>query len=103
MLEAGATLAPQTPSSSTTAPAPATLALSAPALPPPLLVGAAATAKLLGISRALLYSMHADGRLGPLPVSFGRRKLWRVSELTAWTEHSPPCPPRAEWMKERWR
>jgi len=69
-------------------------------MPEPLLACAADAARMLSISRALFYSMASDGRLGPLPVAFGRRKLYRVSELTAWVEHSPPCPPRAEWLKE---
>lgn len=75
------------------------LAPATPPAPPPLLVPAAEAARLLGISRALLYSMHASGQLGPMSVAFGRRKLWIVEELRAWTENNPPCPPRAEWAK----
>jgi len=69
-------------------------------VPPPLLVDAAESARLLGISRALLYSMAADGRLGPMSVAFGRRRLWITDELRRWVLHDPPCPPRAEWVKE---
>jgi predicted DNA-binding transcriptional regulator AlpA len=67
--------------------------------PAPLLVPAETAAAMLGLSRAMFYAMHADGRLGPMAVSFGRRKLWRVSELRAWTENDPPCPPREVWLK----
>ena len=79
-----------------TEPAPA---LCPPATAPPLLVDAVEAARLLGISRALLYSMAADGRLGPMSVAFGRRKLWRAAELAAWVAHDPPCPCRTDWMK----
>jgi predicted DNA-binding transcriptional regulator AlpA len=61
------------------------------------MVPAGVAAAMIGVSRAMFYAMHADGRLGPMAVSFGRRKLWRVSELTAWTEHG--CPPREVWLK----
>jgi len=72
-------------------------------MPEPLLVCAADAARMLGISRALLYSMASDGRLGPTSISFGRRRLWSVLELTAWTQHSPPCPPRQVWAQEHRR
>lgn len=68
-------------------------------MPEALLIDAADAAERLGISRALLYAMHSDGRLGPLPLAFGRRKLWRVAELAAWVASDPPCPPRAAWTK----
>jgi predicted DNA-binding transcriptional regulator AlpA len=65
--------------------------------PAPLMVPAKVAAAMIGVSRATFYTLNADGRLGPMAVSFGRRKLWRVSELTAWVQHG--CPVRAEWMK----
>jgi excisionase family DNA binding protein len=67
--------------------------------PPPLLVDAKEAARLLGLSRATFYSLHASGQLGPMSVSFGRRKLFRAAELAAWVAHDPPCPPREVWMK----
>lgn len=70
-------------------------------MPEPILIAAAGASRLLGISRSLFYAMHADGRLGPTAVSFGRRRLWRVSELCEWVQHSPPCPPRQVWAEER--
>ena len=65
-----------------------------------LLVSALTASRMLNISRALLYQMQSDGRLGPLPVAFGRRKLWVVDELRRWVQHDPPCPPREMWIKE---
>jgi predicted DNA-binding transcriptional regulator AlpA len=67
--------------------------------PAPLMVPAATAAAMIGVSRAMFYSLHASGQLGPMSVSFGRRKLWIVSELTAWVQHNPPCPCRADWLK----
>jgi len=66
----------------------------------PLLIPPAEAAAALGVSRAMLYVMAADGRLGPRAVGFGRRRLYRAAELRAWVAHDPPCPPRAEWVKE---
>jgi predicted DNA-binding transcriptional regulator AlpA len=66
----------------------------------PLLVPAAAACRMLNISRALFYSMHSDGRLGPVPVHFGRRVLWVSEEVRRWVSHEPPCPPRELWVKE---
>jgi len=68
--------------------------------PAPLMVPADVAAAMIGVSRALFYAMHADGRLGPMSVAFGRRRLWIAAELAAWVAHDPPCPPRAEWVKE---
>ena len=67
--------------------------------PAPLMVPAETAARMIGVSRALFYEMHADGRLGPMAVSFGRRKLWIVDELRSWVQHDPPCPPRVAWLK----
>jgi predicted DNA-binding transcriptional regulator AlpA len=84
-------------------PGPAPPLAVAPAQPPALLVCAAGAAAMLGLSRAMFYTMAADGRLGPMSISFGRRRLWRVSELTEWVSHSPPCPAREVWLKEHQR
>jgi len=61
----------------------------------PLLVDAKNTARILGISRRLLYLMQAARELGPSPVKIHRRRLWRVSELQRWTEAG--CPSREIW------
>lgn len=61
----------------------------------PLLIDFAAAAKLLSISRALLYSMHADGRLGPMVHKIGRRSLLVRAEIENWV--SAGMPPRSKW------
>ena len=66
-----------------------------------LLASAANAASMLGMSRSFFYQLHSSGRLGPMPVPFGRKKLWRVEELRAWTQHEPPCPSREAWLKIR--
>jgi len=62
---------------------------------PSLLLSFADAAALLGISRALLYSMWADGRLGPQVVKIGRRSLLNRAELEQWV--SAGLPPRNVW------
>ena len=61
----------------------------------PLLLSFSDAATLLGISRALLYSMWSDGRLGPQVVKIGRRSLLNRKELEAWV--SAGLPPRTQW------
>ena len=65
----------------------------------PLLISFADASALLGISRALLYSMHSDGRLGPQVVKIGRRSLLNRKELEAWV--SAGLPPRNVWGANR--
>jgi excisionase family DNA binding protein len=62
-----------------------------------LLLSAAETAALLGISRSAFYSLLSSGRIGPLPVRLGRRTLWRAEELRAWTQAG--CPARDRWLQ----
>ena len=62
---------------------------------PALLVSFGEAAKLLSISRALLYQMHADGRLGPLVHKLGRRSLLVREELQRWVAQG--MPPRVKW------
>jgi len=69
-------------------------------MPEALLIPPAEAATALGVSRAMFYRLAADGRLGPLPIRFGRRTLYRAEELRAWVGHDPPCPSRSVWMKE---
>lgn len=62
-----------------------------------LLLSAAETAQLLGISRSAFYSLLSSGRIGPLPVRLGRRTLWRRDLLelfVAWN-----CPPREKFLQ----
>jgi excisionase family DNA binding protein len=63
----------------------------------PLLLSFGDAAELLGISRALLYQLHSDGRLGPLPHKLGRRSLLNRAELERWVESG--MPPRIVWEK----
>jgi len=64
----------------------------------PLLLDADQAALLLNIGRSLFYSMHASGKLGPLPIRLGRRTLWRREELKRWV--AAGCPPRGQWVKK---
>jgi len=62
-----------------------------------LLVDVTEAARMLGIGRTLLYEMLVDGRLGPIPITFGRKKLWRTEELRHWVEAA--CPGREKWQQ----
>lgn len=62
----------------------------------PLLIDFASSASLLGISLALLYTMHSDGRLGPMVHKIGRRSLLNRKELERWVEAGLPS--RTQWM-----
>ena len=62
----------------------------------PLLISFSSAAELLGISRALLYQMHSDGRLGPMIHKIGRRSLLNRKELERWTDSG--MPPRSKWL-----
>ena len=64
-----------------------------------LLVSADTAATLLGISKRLFYSMHSSGKLGPLPIKFGSRSLWRRKELEAWVDGG--CKERQQWEGEK--
>jgi len=64
-----------------------------------LLIGADEAARRLSVGRSLFYTMLSDGRLGPLPISFGKRKLWSVEELRQWIRAD--CPVREKWMRLR--
>lgn len=64
-----------------------------------LLISAGEAARMLSIGRSKFYSMCSTGELGPLPITFGTRKLWIVEELRAWV--SADCPAREVWQKEK--
>jgi len=63
----------------------------------PLLLSFADAAKLLSISRATLYMLHADGRLGLQVHKIGRRSLLNRAELERWVDAG--MPPRIVWEK----
>lgn len=64
-----------------------------------LLITPPGAARMLSCGRTMLYEMSADGRLGPEPVKFGRKVLYRVRELEDWVTAGCPC--RNEWRKQR--
>jgi excisionase family DNA binding protein len=61
-----------------------------------LLLSAAEVAALLGISRSAFYSLLSSGRIGPMPVRFGRSARWRAEELAEWVRAG--CPSRDRWL-----
>lgn len=65
--------------------------------PEPILLSVADTAKLLSISRPMLYQMISDGRFGLMSIRFGRKRLFPVEELKGWVNAGCPC--REKWMK----
>ncbi len=67
----------------------------------PLLVGADAAGRILGISRRHFATMESDGKIGPMPISFGRRKVWKLSELKLWVDGDCPRRDSAEWKQIR--
>jgi len=64
-----------------------------------LALPAAEAANLVGVSERHWWSMHATGRLGPMPIALGRSKRWRVDELRAWL--AAGAPPRDKWLSMR--
>ena len=63
----------------------------------PLLLDAKAVATILSVSRSTLYRMSNTGQLGPMPITLGRRKLWRHEEILAWVRAG--CPRRELWLR----
>ena len=64
----------------------------------PLFLSPKNSAKFLGISRSLLYSMHKSGQLGPEPIKISEgRTVWWLEELRAWAKAGFPY--RQEWQK----
>jgi predicted DNA-binding transcriptional regulator AlpA len=57
-------------------------------------VGAAAAARIAGVSQATWWRLHAAHKT-PRPNRLGCRTLWRVAELRRWIEAG--CPDREEW------
>jgi excisionase family DNA binding protein len=66
----------------------------------PLTLSASESAKLLGISRAHFYRLHAAGQV-PRPVRLGRAVRWVRQEIEEWLRAG--APPRVKWetMKRR--
>lgn len=62
----------------------------------PLLLDGKALAAMLSIGLSKLYQMDRSGQLGPMPLEFGRRTLWRTEEIVAWVRAG--CPRRELWL-----
>lgn len=62
-----------------------------------LLLSAAEVAHLLGISRSAFYSLLSSGRIGPMPIRFGRAVRWDRRELERWIAAKCPC--RDRWLQ----
>jgi predicted DNA-binding transcriptional regulator AlpA len=58
-------------------------------------------ARLIGVSPAHFYQMAKSGKLGPMPVRFGRTTRWIRRELVAWLDAG--APPRHRWVEMRKR
>ena len=65
----------------------------------PLLVDAREAARLCGVGRTTWLSLRAQGRTPP-SILLGRRRLWRVEEIRAWTAAGVPPAERWEWPGE---
>ncbi len=61
-----------------------------------LLLSAGDAAELIGIGRTQFYELHSSGRL-PLPLTLGKRKLWRAEELRLWVQAD--CPSAEKWLQ----
>ena len=57
---------------------------------PSLMVGAKTAARITGVSFRTWCRLDATGRC-PAPVRIGKRVLWRLSDLAAWTAAGCPC------------
>lgn len=64
---------------------------------PPMAVNGKDAARLLGIGRTLFLQMDNSGRLGPMGLKLGKRRLWSVEELRAWVNAG--CPIRERWQQ----
>lgn len=60
----------------------------------PLAVDARGAASMFDLSRAFWWKLHLSERV-PRPVRLGRRTLWVVESLRAWSLAG--CPARARW------
>ena len=61
----------------------------------PLLLGAAAVGRLLGVSLRQVWSLHQIGSI-PLPLKLRGRTLWSRAEIERWIEAG--CPKRERWL-----
>jgi len=65
----------------------------------PFLISISEAAKRLGLSTSSFYQGLSSGRIGPMGVKIGKRRLFDPEELRAWVKAG--CPPRRQWMNLR--
>jgi len=68
-----------------------------PATIEPLAVSVEDAARLIGLSKTAFYAGLNNGQIGPQGKKIGGRRLFSVSELSAWT--SAGMPHRKEWIE----
>jgi predicted DNA-binding transcriptional regulator AlpA len=61
-----------------------------------LLCDAAGVAKMLQVSKRHVQALDSSGRLGPMGISLGRSRRWRVAEIRSWI--AAGAPPRSRWI-----
>ncbi len=65
----------------------------------PVLVKTDDTARMLGMSKTAFKSHLASGRIGPMPIRFGRSVRFSVAELADWCAQG--CMGRQRWVEVR--
>ena len=73
--------------------------MSAKPNPDPILLDAKGVAALLGLGKNTVLRHDETGKLGPMAIKLGRRRLWRKDEILQWVEAD--CPGRARWQSMR--
>lgn len=61
-----------------------------------LAVSAEQAAALLGLSRSAFFKQADAGRIGPLPIRFGKSVRYSLAELKSWA--AAGCPTRDRWQ-----
>ena len=64
-----------------------------------ILVDSETAAGMLSISKRHFLAQENSGKIGPMGVKLGARKLFCVSELQAWA--AAGCPSREKWQNGR--
>ncbi len=64
-----------------------------------LLVDVKGVANLVGLSKNTVMLHNSSGRLGPISIKLGRRRLWRRKEIEQWIDAG--CPARHRWQSRR--
>ncbi|MHC4083976.1 MAG: helix-turn-helix transcriptional regulator [Planctomycetota bacterium] len=61
-----------------------------------LLLTPSDVAATLSMSRAKFYQLCSTGAFGPMPIKFGRKTLYRTSDIEKWVEGG--CKSRSVWL-----